>query len=581
MKKIAVFGSGNGSNFEAIVKYFGNKVQIVCVSDKKDAYILQRAKNLNIENHFIPFEQIKGFLHQNSFDLIVLAGYMRVLPPEILELAKFINIHPSILPKYKGVDAIEKTYNNGDIIAGVTIHNVCNELDSGDIIAQVEVDISSCNSLAEVVNLVHELEHKTYPAVIDNILNNQKNVLVFGSGAREHALAWKLKQSCFLNKLFLSKPNDGFKHLGQEIEFKNLEDLAKKAVEYNIDMLVVGPEVPLVEGIVDIFEKYNIPSIGVNKFWSQLESSKSFAKEFMGVNGIATAKYEVVEKIDDIKKLQNIQLPFAIKADGLTGGKGVTFAFSQEKAKLLIKEYLEGKFGEASRKIVVEEFVKGEEISLMSVWDGQNLLPFVTAKDFKRLNNSQDAPNTGGMASYCPVKLSYKKQKSLDDYIQKLQKALRSEKAQFVGVVYSGLIFDGDEIKVLEYNVRFGDPEIQSLLLHLNSDLLQIFNLALEQKLDKAFLKWKENYSACLVIAAQGYPQNPLKGCKISNINSAIPTFYAGVQKEDDIMFSNGGRVLSICNSGALPYDKIYKSAQQLDFNDKYYRYDIEIREIN
>lgn len=424
------------------------------------------------------------------------------------------------------------------------------------------------------------------------------NVLVYGSGGREHALAWKIAQSPLLNKLFLALPNDGFKNLGEEIIFTDFEDLAKKCVTKKIDLAVIGPEDPLSKGLVDILNAHGIKCIGANKNWAQLESSKKYAKEFMIKHGISTAKYLTMTSKNDLDDIlaQFTQSP-VLKADGLAAGKGVHLSKTMDEAKQVLEEFLDGKYGEASTSVVVEEFLEGEELSLISIFDGKTLLPLETARDYKRLLDRQQGPNTGGMGAYCPVELTTAQQKDLKNYIKQLESALLSEKADFVGIVYSGLMLTKDGIKVLEYNMRFGDPETQSLMYHLESDILEIFIKATEKKLHETKPKWKSGTTIAVVVASEGYPENPKKGCEINGLQEACAdnethVFYAGVKNAKCKMqnakcgsislVSNGGRVLSICSNGVdinKIREKIYKTIEEIDFADKIYRCDIGLNE--
>lgn len=437
------------------------------------------------------------------------------------------------------------------------------------------------------------------------------NVLVYGSGGRENALAWKIAQSPLLNKLFLALPNDGFKNLGEEIVFSSFEDLAKKCVKNKINLAVIGPEAPLSEGIVDVLNKSGIKCIGVNKKWAQLESSKKFAKEFMVKHKIQTAKYFIISKNEEIvegskgRKVEELNLknhstvqlfdrsteilsqfsiPPVLKADGLAAGKGVHLSKDFKDAKKVLEEFLNGKYGEASTSVVVEEKLEGEEISVIALFDGKTLLPLETARDYKRLLDGQKGPNTGGMGAYCPVRLSEWEKADLSKYLKKLEKALKSEKADFTGIIYSGLMLTKDGLKVLEYNMRFGDPETQPLMYHLESDILEVFIKATEQKLSEVELKWKSGTTIAVVVASAGYPEKPKTGCEIKNLqeackNNETEVFYAGV-KFNGSLVSNGGRVLAICKNGdeiKNVRDKIYKTIFELDFKDKIYRKDIGI----
>lgn len=410
------------------------------------------------------------------------------------------------------------------------------------------------------------------------------NILVYGSGGRENALAWKISQSPILNKLFLALPNDGFKNLGEEIVFSDFEDLAQKCLAKGIDLVIVGPEDPLSKGIVDVLNKYGIKCIGANKKWAQLESSKKYAKEFMSKHNIPTAKYLVVNSMDDIDKIlsQFTHAP-VLKADGLAAGKGVHLSSDMRDAQNTLEEFLRGKWGEASSSVVVEEKLNGEELSIISIFDGETLLSFVPARDYKRLYDGQVGPNTGGMGAYCPVEISTEQNNDLKDYLAKLENALKAEKADFAGIIYSGLMLTSQGIEVLEYNMRFGDPETQPLMYHLDCDILEIFINASRKKLSQTKLKWKEGTTIAVVVAANGYPENPKKGCEIKGLkeackNHSTEVFYAGVKLEGAKLLSNGGRVLAICANGdniEKVRNQIYKTIEEIDFSDKIYRNDI------
>lgn len=401
------------------------------------------------------------------------------------------------------------------------------------------------------------------------------NVLVFGSGAREHAIAEAISDSPLLDKLFLA--DAGFAKLGEVIDYSDFEDLAKKCVKEEIKLVIIGPEQPICDGIVDVFNAHNISCIGVNKSFSQLESSKLYAKKFMEKHSVKTAKYSIVtaEKLPNYAK---INYPVVIKADGLCGGKGVVTAHNKAFAEKTIAEYLDGKFGDNSKTILLEEFLDGPELSLMSLWDGKTLLNFAPSRDFKKLNKSPSAPNTGGMGAFCPVSLSEVQNKKLEEYKKQLQNALEKEKIDCVGFIYSGLIWAKDDWYVLEYNVRMGDPETQALLTHLDTDFLSILTAAINKELDKIKLRYKGGYSACLVIASQGYPKNPQVGEKVVfDAPYGIKVFYAGVKEVNGELFSDGGRVLSLCTTGDNPFTLLRHYAKKVNMKNKYYRDDIDI----
>ncbi|MDD3420437.1 MAG: phosphoribosylamine--glycine ligase [Candidatus Gastranaerophilales bacterium] len=397
--------------------------------------------------------------------------------------------------------------------------------------------------------------------------------LVVGNGAREHALAWKLLQSPKLEKLYLWGANDGFSDLGEVVEADSFEHLAGICIEKKIDIVIVGPEKPLADGLADVLSGHGVICIGANKYWAQLESSKVFAKDFCVRHSINTAKYEIIK---DQNILPNLGYPLVLKADGLCAGKGVSIAEDEIQAQKTIQEYLDGKFGDASKTIVAEEFLSGQEFSLISLFDGETLLPFVCARDFKKLQNGDKGPNTGGMGAFCPVALTDEQKDKLDIFVDKLKSGLLKEKAGFVGVIYSGLIWAKDDFYLLEFNMRFGDPETQALMMHLESDILEVFELCAKKRLKEVVLSWKKGYSGCLTIATQGYPYDYPKEIPIKNISSEVEVFYAGVLKNPTLK-SFGGRVLSFCATGDNPYAKIYKAAAELEFEKKYYRTDINI----
>lgn len=626
-KKILILASGNGSNFEAIAKHFQQKafkekIDIELLTDNKNAYAIQRAKKLNIPCFYVQFENLYDFLKPRAqqYNLCVLAGYMRILPEKILKLGKtpdtsgqkiqnkFINIHPSLLPEFKGKNAILQAFNAGAKKTGVTIHFVEKRVDSGKIIVQKSVAAEG-KTFAELEKSIHEIEHKIYPEIIENLLF-KKNILLFGGGSREHALAQKLLESPFLDTLYLANPNDGFKHLGKTVEFPHTSNsaadysaLAKKAHGLNIDLLVVGPENPLFDGISDIFQNEGIKVIGADKRWAELEGSKSYAKKFMTKNGIKTAEYKVLKDCspEKIKSALNYfksksQTPPVIKADGAALGKGVYLPETFKEAEFEIKKFLEGKFGKASKKTILEERLFGKEISLLSFWDGKTLVSFPPAHDYKRLLDNNKGKNTGGMGAIAPTKISTGENKQLEEYQNTLKTALLKEGADFKGIIYSGLILTKKGIYVLEYNMRFGDPETQVLLELLDTDLLYVFLKMSDKKLDEIDLKFNKKRAYCVILASEGYPDSPKKGAQIKNLEAAekygCKIYFAGV-KSDTIfavhkaaantplqkaLITSGGRVLSIVksaysNKSAL--DKIYQTASEIKFGSKIYRKDI------
>jgi len=422
------------------------------------------------------------------------------------------------------------------------------------------------------------------------------NVLVYGAGAREHAIADSIDKSPLLNKLYVAQT--GLFNLGEVVEFSTYEDLAKKCVDLKIDMVVIGPEEPLCEGIVDVLKAHNVPCVGVNKEFAKLEGSKIFGKQFMQKHGIKTAKCKVVT--DDIthKEIGELlplsergKFPYvAIKADGLCGGKGVVIANNKAFAEKTIEEFLAGKFGENSKKVLIEEFLQGEELTLMSFWDGKTLLHFLPCRDYKKLNKTLSAPNTGGMGAFCPVELTPFALKKLEDYKKQLETALKDEKADFVGFIYSGLIMAQErgsrglwDWNVLEFNVRLGDPEAQAILGHLKTDFLSILKAGLEQKLDNVKIEYKQDITACLTLACEGYPKAPRDGKKITLPEETVENRYikiynAGVEEKNGELYSKGGRVLSLCTTSNDPFWELKNFAKEIEMENKYFRPDMEVR---
>jgi phosphoribosylamine-glycine ligase len=310
-----------------------------------------------------------------------------------------------------------------------------------------------------------------------------------------------------------------------------------------VDLVIIGPEQPICDGLADELRAQGINVIGVSKEFSRLESSKLFAKEFMAKHGIKHPKVIV-------------QAPFVVKQDGLCSGKGV-------------KVHHDG---------FVEEYLGGEEISVMSLFDGKTLLNFLPIRDFKRLSADKNAPNTGGMGAYCPVALTSEQNEKLTAYLKQLEAALLAESADFKGFIYSGLVWNRDDWYVLEYNVRLGDPETQALLTHLKTDFREILTAAAEQHLDAMRLQYKDGISGCLVVAAQGYPDAPITGDEIElPLDDKIKVYHANTKAENGKLYSAGGRVLSLCTNSADPFPALRDFADKVKMKNKYYRNDVNV----
>jgi len=419
------------------------------------------------------------------------------------------------------------------------------------------------------------------------------NILVIGSGGREHALAWKIAQSPHLKKLFVAPGNPGTQNLGENVDIdpNDISALLEFAVKNKIDLTVVGPELPLTLGITDEFEKKGLKIFGPRKNAAELEGSKVFAKEFMFRHKIPTGKFKVVdspEQAHSIIDSEEFGFPVVVKADGLAAGKGVIVCKDKPEAYDAVDTIMvEKKFKDAGKRIVIEEFLTGEEVSFIVVTDGVQILPFVTTMDHKALLEGDKGPNTGGMGAISPSPFIDKKLFSevMKDIVFSTISRMLEEGRKYKGVLYVGLMLTKEGPKVLEYNCRFGDPETQPQMLRLESDIVDIFLAALEDNLVENPVHWNRKASGCVVLTSGGYPEKYQKGKKISGLeefsgSSDVVVFHAGTRYENNAYLTNGGRVLNVCASEdtlAETMDKIYKSANKINFEDMFYRKDIGV----
>ncbi len=419
------------------------------------------------------------------------------------------------------------------------------------------------------------------------------NILVIGSGGREHALAWKIAQSPRLKKLYTAPGNPGTKNLGENVDINphDVPALLEFAVKEKIDLTVVGPELPLTLGITDEFEKKGLKIFGPRKNAAELEGSKVFAKEFMKRHKIPTGRFVVAdtpEKAHTVIDSGEFGFPVVVKADGLAAGKGVLVCKDKQEAYDAVNTIMvEKKFKTAGKRIVVEEFLKGEEVSFIVVTDGIQILPFVTTMDHKALLEGDKGPNTGGMGAISPSPFIDKDLFSvvMKEIVFSTITRMLEEGRKYKGVLYVGLMLTEEGPKVLEYNCRFGDPETQPQMLRLKSDIVDIFLAALEGSLVEDHIQWSRKASGCVVLTSGGYPERYEKGKKISGLekfeeSSDIFVFHAGTKFENNTYFTNGGRVLNVCaseNTLAETMGKIYKAANKIDFEDMYYRKDIGV----
>ncbi|MFP4046393.1 MAG: phosphoribosylamine--glycine ligase [Bacteroidales bacterium] len=419
------------------------------------------------------------------------------------------------------------------------------------------------------------------------------NVLIIGAGGREHALAWKIAQSPLLQKLYIAPGNGGTHEAGENIPVSpsDFDELKRISLERQIDMIVVGPEQPLAEGIKDFFNKdqevQHIFVVGPDKEGAKLESSKAFANQFMRKYSIPTAEFKSfdLEQLDEgFDYLESLEPPYVLKADGLAAGKGVIITSELTDAKKNLKELLEGKFGEASKKVVIEQYLKGKELSVFILTDGENykLLPF--AKDYKRAGEGDTGPNTGGMGSLTPVPYVDKQfQKKVEnDIIYPTLKGLKQEGIEYQGFLYFGLMKVGDDPYVIEYNVRLGDPETQPVLSLLQSDLLSHLKALQTNRLNAENIAIYNGVAASVILASGGYPGAYEKGKQIYMPSKEelenVKIFHAGTKSSDHKLFTAGGRVMAV-TARAGTFDNalkiIYDAIDKIEFQDKYYRKDI------
>lgn len=413
-------------------------------------------------------------------------------------------------------------------------------------------------------------------------------VLIIGSGGREHAIAYTLKKSPRVDEIHAIPGNPGIAELGtcHKGSVEDLEGILKFVEDNNIDFTVIGPEVPLCMGLADLLESHGHKVFGPTKYAATLEGSKAFSKDFMDRHHIPTATYKEVNSYDEaITALAAFDYPLVVKADGLAAGKGVVICEDKQMAIDTLKEMMvDGILDGAGSKVVLEEFLTGFECSLLCFTDGKTIVPMVSAKDHKQIYDENKGPNTGGMGTVSPNPFLPEGMDEIfkTDILDPFMEGLKKDNMDFRGVVFIGLMIENNKAKVLEYNVRFGDPETQSILLRLDSDLFDIMYAVSTSTLDQVDVKWKDEHVACLVLASGGYPGDYQKGLVINgidNVDDDIIVFHAGTSFNDkNEVVTSGGRVLNICALGSSLKEtrtKVYKAAEVIEFEGKYYRKDI------
>ncbi len=414
------------------------------------------------------------------------------------------------------------------------------------------------------------------------------NVLVIGSGGREHALVWKIAQSKKVEKIYVAPGNPGMENLAERVPIKvnDLDGLLRFAKEKSIDLTVVGPELPLVHGIVDLFEKEGLKAFGPTRKAAQIEGSKAFAKDFMQRHSIPTARFEVFTKLANARNyIWNHEGRLVVKADGLAAGKGSIVCKTKTEAQKALEEMmLRNVFGEAGHRVVIEEFLEGEEISVLALSDGKNVLPLVPSRDHKAAYDDDLGPNTGGMGAYAPSPFV---DADLMEEIRRtvLEPAIRGlaeDGAPYKGVLYAGLMLTKDGPKVIEFNCRFGDPETQVVLPLIESDLVEAMLATIDGTLGDFNLRIRDGWAVCVVMASEGYPGSYEKGKLITGLEGpfeeGVVVFHAGTRCANGSIVTNGGRVLGVTKIADSLEEAIqgaYRAVKQIHFDGAFYRKDI------
>jgi phosphoribosylamine--glycine ligase len=418
------------------------------------------------------------------------------------------------------------------------------------------------------------------------------NVLIIGSGGREHAIAWKVSQSPKLKKLYALPGNPGTAGLAENIREIAVDDHAAIAMfckEKQIDLVIAGPEAPLASGLADSLLAAEIHCFGPKQAAAQIEASKVFAKDFMSRHQIPTARYSAFSNFEEARSyVERIDYPIVIKASGLAAGKGVILPETMDEAKAVLKAILvDGAFGDAGNQVVIEERLIGEEVSLMAFTDGTSVVPMLPAQDHKRLLDEDQGPNTGGMGAYAPAPIFTRSlmNEAIESILKPTIQGMKSEGAPFIGVLYAGLMLTSHGIRVLEFNCRFGDPETQVVLPMLETDLLEIAEACVNGSLANVAIRWKSGAAVCVVLASKGYPENAESGKSVSieEMRDDRVCFHAGTKSENGKIITSGGRVFGLtawANDIENAVDKAYSNIDKISFEGMQYRKDIAHRAL-
>jgi phosphoribosylamine---glycine ligase len=419
-------------------------------------------------------------------------------------------------------------------------------------------------------------------------------ILVIGNGGREHALVWKLRQSPRLTKLFCAPGNGGIAEEAEcvAVDVKSLDSMVQLANRIQPDLTIVGPELPLMLGVVDEFTRRGWRTFGPTQAAAQLEISKSFAKEFLQRHNIPTAHYAICDSPEQVRDaLAHFHTPIVVKADGLAAGKGVVIARTKDEAATVANEMLSGRMlGEAGARVVLEEFLQGDELSFLVVSDGERVAPLVAAQDHKRVSDGDTGPNTGGMGAYTTRTIVDDQMRDwlLTHIARPVVAGMKAEGAEYKGILYCGLMITARGPMVLEFNCRFGDPETQPILMRLESDLVEAMEASIDGRTSDGDFKWSNDASVCVVMASGGYPGAYEAGKKITGLENAarlggIKVFHAGTSKRDHDFYTAGGRVLGVTARAAeleTAVERVYEACAMIGFEGAHYRKDIAARAL-
>jgi phosphoribosylamine---glycine ligase len=419
-------------------------------------------------------------------------------------------------------------------------------------------------------------------------------ILVIGSGGREHALVWKLRQSPRVKKIYCAPGNGGIADEAEcvAVDIKSLDSMVTLANQIQPDLTVVGPELPLLLGVVDEFTRRGWRIFGPTRAAAQLETSKSFAKEFLHRHHIPTAHYAICNSSDEVREgLPHFHTPIVVKADGLAAGKGVVIAQSKDEALTVATEMLSGRMlGEAGARVVLEEYLQGDELSFLVVSDGERVAPLVAAQDHKRAGDGDTGPNTGGMGAYTTRDIVDDKMRDwlVTHIARPVVAGMKAEGAEYKGVLYCGLMMTARGPMVLELNCRFGDPETQPILMRMESDLIEAMEASIDGRTSDGDFKWSDDAAVCVVMASGGYPGSYEVGKKIAGLDDAaklsgVKVFHAGTSKRDGAFYSSGGRVLGVTARAAelrMAVERAYEACARIHFDNAHYRKDIAARAL-